>query len=147
MISGIGETIGAATIGEIGDIERFDTPGKLVAFAGLDASVHQSGEFSGTKGGDIQTGLTVSPQGDLDGCFQSRLLRSDSFQILPGPQRAGKTSSDSRQRRCKKNVQYHFHYPEREQALRGKSSKRLKTLSFVPYSLFKVLFFCSFFCY
>ena len=51
MISGIGETIGAATIGEIGDIERFDTPGKLVAFVGLDASVHQSGEFSGTKGG------------------------------------------------------------------------------------------------
>ena len=56
MISGIGETIGAATIGEIGDIERFDTPGKLVAFAGLDASVHQSGEFSGTKGGISKRG-------------------------------------------------------------------------------------------
>jgi len=139
-IPGIGETIGAAIIGEIGDINRFDTPGKLVAFAGLDAVVHQSGEFSGTKG-NIQTGLAVSPQGDLDGRFQSCLLRSDSVQILPGPQRAGETSSDSRQRRCKKNVQYHFHYPKREQALRGKSSQRLKTLSFVPYSLFKVLFF------
>ena len=52
MISGIGETIGAATIGEIGDIERFDTPGKLVAFAGLDASPFTSPEsFQGPMGG------------------------------------------------------------------------------------------------
>jgi transposase len=36
-------------IGEIGDISRFETPGKLVAFAGLDATVNQSGEFTGTK--------------------------------------------------------------------------------------------------
>jgi transposase len=49
-ISGVGNILGAAIISEIGDIERFDTPGKLVAFAGLDASVSQSGEFSGTRG-------------------------------------------------------------------------------------------------
>lgn len=48
-ISGIGETLGAIIIGEIGDINRFDTPGKLVAFAGLDVKVTQSGEFIGTK--------------------------------------------------------------------------------------------------
>lgn len=48
-IPGIGEALGAVIIGEIGDINRFETPGKLVAFAGLDATVNQSGEFYGTK--------------------------------------------------------------------------------------------------
>lgn len=31
-------------LGEIGDIQRFDSPVKLVAYAGIDASVAQSGE-------------------------------------------------------------------------------------------------------
>jgi len=55
-IPGIGETLGAAIIGEIGDIDRFDAPEKLVAFAGLDATVSQSGEFSGTQGGMSKRG-------------------------------------------------------------------------------------------
>ena len=33
-IPGIGDALGAAIIGEIGDINRFDAPNKLVAFAG-----------------------------------------------------------------------------------------------------------------
>lgn len=48
-IPGIGETLGAVILGEIGDIHRFDSPGKLVAFAGLDVKVTQSGEFTGTR--------------------------------------------------------------------------------------------------
>lgn len=48
-IPGIGPTLGAIIISEIGDIHRFDAPGKLVAFAGLDVKVNQSGEFSGTR--------------------------------------------------------------------------------------------------
>ena len=48
-IPGIGDTLGAIIISEIGDIHRFDAPGKLVAFAGLDVKVNQSGEFMGTK--------------------------------------------------------------------------------------------------
>jgi transposase len=48
-IPGIGDTLGAIILSEIGDIFRFDAPGKLVAFAGLDVKVNQSGEFSGTK--------------------------------------------------------------------------------------------------
>jgi hypothetical protein len=48
-IPGIGEALGAAIVGEIGDINRFDAPNKLVAFAGLDVTVRQSGEFNGTK--------------------------------------------------------------------------------------------------
>ncbi|MDR1292766.1 MAG: IS110 family transposase [Clostridiales Family XIII bacterium] len=49
-ITGIGPVLGAAILGEIGDIKRFDHPSKLVAFAGLDVKVVQSGEFTGTQG-------------------------------------------------------------------------------------------------
>jgi transposase len=49
-ITGIGSVLGAAILGEIGDIHRFDHPAKLVAFAGLDVKVVQSGEFTGTQG-------------------------------------------------------------------------------------------------
>jgi transposase len=44
-IPGIGVITGATILGEIGDINKFDSPRKLVAFAGLDASVSQSGEY------------------------------------------------------------------------------------------------------
>jgi transposase len=49
-ITGIGPVLGATILGEIGDIRRFDHPSKLVAFAGLDVKVVQSGEFTGTQG-------------------------------------------------------------------------------------------------
>lgn len=48
-IPGIGDVLGAIILSEIGDINRFDSPAKLVAFAGLDVKVSQSGEFIGTK--------------------------------------------------------------------------------------------------
>lgn len=48
-IPGIGPVLGAVILGEIGDISRFSTPAKLVAYAGLDASVKQSGDFNGTQ--------------------------------------------------------------------------------------------------
>lgn len=48
-ISGIGDVLGAIIVSEIGDINRFERPNQLVAFAGLDVTVKQSGEFSGSK--------------------------------------------------------------------------------------------------
>lgn len=44
-IPGIGAVNGGMILGEIGDIERFSSPSKLLAFAGLDPSVYQSGNF------------------------------------------------------------------------------------------------------
>ena len=44
-IPGVGLTTGAAILSEIGDIQRFESPDKLVAYAGIDATVYQSGEF------------------------------------------------------------------------------------------------------
>lgn len=49
-IPGVGSVIGAVILGEIGDIERFDNPSKLVAYAGLDDSVSQSGEYESSSG-------------------------------------------------------------------------------------------------
>jgi transposase len=46
---GVGKVLGGVILGEIGDIARFTEPKKLVAFVGVDPSVHQSGEFIGTQ--------------------------------------------------------------------------------------------------
>jgi len=46
---GIGDTLGAIILSEIGDVSRFSEPKKLVAFVGVDPSVKQSGEFVGTQ--------------------------------------------------------------------------------------------------
>ena len=44
-IPGIGVVNGGMILGEIGDIHRFSNPKKLLAFAGLDPTVYQSGNF------------------------------------------------------------------------------------------------------
>jgi transposase len=44
-IPGIGDTLGPMILGEIGNADRFPTAKKLIAFAGLDPIVSQSGRF------------------------------------------------------------------------------------------------------
>lgn len=48
-IPGIGPILGAIIVSEIGDINRFSHASKLVAYAGIDPTVKQSGEFNATK--------------------------------------------------------------------------------------------------
>lgn len=48
-IPGIGYLNGAMILAEIGDINRFSHPSKLLAFAGLDPSVYQSGNFKASR--------------------------------------------------------------------------------------------------
>ena len=48
-IPGIGYINGGIILGETGDIHRFSTPSKLLAFAGLDPSVYQSGNFQARR--------------------------------------------------------------------------------------------------
>lgn len=48
-IPGIGYLNGAMILSEIGDINRFSHPSKLLAFAGLDPSVYQSGNFKASR--------------------------------------------------------------------------------------------------
>jgi hypothetical protein len=45
----IGYINGGIILGEIGDIHRFSRPGKLLAYAGLDPVVYQSGKFTATR--------------------------------------------------------------------------------------------------
>lgn len=45
-IPGIGMPTGAAILAEIGDVSRFASEEKLIAYAGIDATVHQSGQFN-----------------------------------------------------------------------------------------------------
>ena len=45
-IPGVGYTTGAIILSEIGNINRFSNPTKLLAYAGLDPSVKQSGNFN-----------------------------------------------------------------------------------------------------
>lgn len=44
-VPGIGAINGGMILGEIGDISRFNSPTQLLAFAGLDPTVYQSGNF------------------------------------------------------------------------------------------------------
>lgn len=48
-IPGIGYTLGAMILSEIGDINKFSNPSKLLAFAGLDPVVKQSGNFQASS--------------------------------------------------------------------------------------------------
>ena len=47
-ITGIGPTLAATILSEIGDIRKFASPGKLAAFAGIDPTMKQSGNFVGS---------------------------------------------------------------------------------------------------
>lgn len=57
-IPGIGYTLAAIILAEIGDIERFLTPAKLLAFAGMEPSTYQSGKFNASKTPMVKRGST-----------------------------------------------------------------------------------------
>ena len=45
-IPGMGVRVGAMILAEIGDFSRFDSPDKILAYAGMSPSTYQSGQFS-----------------------------------------------------------------------------------------------------
>jgi transposase len=48
-IPGVGPVTGAAILSEIGDVNRFENSEKLVAYAGIDATVYQTGQFEAAE--------------------------------------------------------------------------------------------------
>lgn len=48
-IPGIGAVVAAALLGEIGDVQRFPSMEHLVAYAGIDPTLYQSGQFQATE--------------------------------------------------------------------------------------------------
>ena len=55
-IPGIGEVIGAIIVSEIGNVNRFSNSNKLLAFAGLEPSVYESGKFAASSGSMVKRG-------------------------------------------------------------------------------------------
>jgi len=55
-IPGVSNTLGSMILSEIGDISRFDTPAQLQAFAGLEPSTHQSGNFTASNSRMVKRG-------------------------------------------------------------------------------------------
>ena len=58
-IPGIGLVLGAMILAELGDVTRFATPEKVLAFAGLGPSIYQSGKYTPASGTMVKRG---SPQ-------------------------------------------------------------------------------------
>jgi transposase len=48
-IPGVGPVLAATILAEIGDVDRFPRPQALAAYAGIDPSVFESGQFQGTR--------------------------------------------------------------------------------------------------
>jgi len=48
-ITGVGPTLAAVILSEIGDVKRFNSAAKLAAFAGVDPTMKQSGDFNGSR--------------------------------------------------------------------------------------------------
>ncbi len=59
-ILGISYRMGAMIIAEIGDFSRFDTPGKILAYAGLSPSDYQSGELDGSYACSFTSGSILA---------------------------------------------------------------------------------------
>ena len=55
-VPGISFKLGSIILAEIGDINRFDTPAQLQAFAGLEPSTHQSGNFTASHAKMVKRG-------------------------------------------------------------------------------------------
>ena len=58
-IPGIGYTLGAIIVAEIGNISRFASPAKLLAFAGLEPSIYESGKFVPKSGRMVKRGSPI----------------------------------------------------------------------------------------
>jgi transposase len=55
-VPGISYTLAAFILAEIGDITLFESPAKLLAFAGLEPSTYQSGKFTATHAAMVKRG-------------------------------------------------------------------------------------------
>lgn len=67
-MNGVGDKLAVRLIAEIGDIRRFHSSKALIAFAGIDAPPHQSGNFYGTE-------RHISKRG-------SRSLRKAGYEVM-----------------------------------------------------------------
>ena len=58
-IPGIGYSMGAQIIAEIGDFKNFDSPDKILAFAGMSPSTYQSGKLYSSNAKMVKTRFKI----------------------------------------------------------------------------------------
>ncbi len=80
-IPGVGDVACAVIISEIGDLDNFSSPKKLVAFAGLDPKVYESGNYS-LKRSHITKHGSAPLRHILFMCANAACLHSDEFKEL-----------------------------------------------------------------
>lgn len=73
-IPGIGNLNGAMILGEIGDISRFEKPCQLLAYAGLDPSVYQSGNFNADRTRMSKRGSKILRYALINAAWQTTLV-------------------------------------------------------------------------
>lgn len=73
-IPGIGTLNGAMIIGEIGDISRFEKPCQMLAYAGLDPSVYQSGNFTASRTRMSKRGSRLLRYALINAAWQTTLV-------------------------------------------------------------------------
>ena len=96
-IKGIGPVLAATLLAEIGDIQRFPSLESLVAYAGIDPSIFESGEFSGRRQHMSKRGSpylrralwlaahsTRQWNSDLNDYFQRKLAEGKPYKVAIG---------------------------------------------------------------
>ncbi|MDD3570029.1 MAG: IS110 family transposase [Lachnospiraceae bacterium] len=73
-IPGIGSLNGTMIIGEIGDITGFEKPCQLLAYAGLDPSVYQSGNFTAARTRMSKRGSKLLRYALINAAWQTTLV-------------------------------------------------------------------------
>lgn len=73
-IPGIGKLNGAMILGEIGDIKRFEKPCQLLAYAGLDPCVYQSGNFNAARTRMSKRGSKLLRYALINAAWQTTLV-------------------------------------------------------------------------
>lgn len=75
-VPGCGFYLGGAILGEIGDINRFSSPAKLLAYAGLDPIISQSGKFNASRTSMSKRGSSLLRYALMDVAFELTLHSS-----------------------------------------------------------------------
>jgi len=90
-LPGVGPVYGAIILAEIGDISRFPSAKQIVSYAGLDATVNESGEFKGQRSSISKRGSPYLPKGALGSCLCNVVVGPRTEGVLTTASRKGKT--------------------------------------------------------
>ena len=130
-ITGIGDITAAVLMAEVGDIKRFERPNQLLAFAGLDASVHQSGDFTGTKNRLSKRGSPYLRRAIWQAAFVAAFKDPALSLYYQKVEKTRKVTWNRHWCSCQKTREYHFCRLDTKQTLRSSFSRRyLRKINF-----------------